>query len=67
MEIAKKVSSKKPIIALKTGRSERGARAAQSHTGSLAGKAEVFQAALRQCGIVPASDTEENNELTFYS
>ncbi len=64
MEIARRVSSKKPIISLKTGKSEKGARAAQSHTGSLSGKAEVFQAALRQCGIVPASDFEEMEDLT---
>ncbi len=63
MEIARRVSSKKPIIALKTGRSEKGARAAQSHTGSLAGKEEVFQAALRQCGIVHAGDMEELEDL----
>ena len=63
MEIARRVSSKKPIIALKTGKSEKGARAAQSHTGSLSGKAEVFQAALKQCGIVPASDMEEMEDL----
>jgi len=63
MEIARRVSSKKPIIALKAGRSEKGARAAQSHTGSLAGKEEVFQAALKQCGIVPASDLEEMEDL----
>ncbi|MCX5998919.1 MAG: CoA-binding protein [Chloroflexi bacterium] len=62
LETARRVSGKKPIIALKTARSEAGARAAQSHTGSLAGSDAVFQALARQCGIVQASDIEEMEE-----
>ena len=63
METARKVSRKKPIIALKTARSEKGATAAQSHTGSLSGKDEVLRAALKQCGILPASDLGEMEDL----
>ncbi len=40
LKAAARVSIKKPIIAVKTGKSEQAARAAQSHTGSLAGKNE---------------------------
>lgn len=54
MDVAKKVS--KPIIALKAGVSAHGAAAAASHTGSLAGAAKVYGAALQQSGVVQASD-----------
>lgn len=48
--------SRKPIIALKSGVSAHGAAAAASHTGSLAGAAKVYGAALQQAGVVQASD-----------
>ena len=44
----------KPIIVLKAGISTRGAAAATSHTGSLAGSNEMFDAAMKQCGVVKA-------------
>ena len=63
METARRVSRKKPIIALKAARGEKGARAAQSHTGSLSGKDEVLRAALKQCGVLQVSDMEEMEDL----
>jgi len=63
IETARRVSRKKPIIALKTARTETGARAAQSHTGSLSGSDEVMRAALKQCGVLQASDIEEAEDL----
>lgn len=48
----------KPMSFLKVGRSDAGRRAAESHTGSLAGSDEVYDAALRQAGIVRASDPQ---------
>jgi acetyltransferase len=62
--ISRDIVRKKPIIALKTGHSEQAARAVQSHTGSLAGKKEVWQAAFNQAGIIQASDLEELIDLT---
>ncbi len=59
MEIAKQVSLKKPIIVLKAGQSEEGAKAVASHTGSMAGKDEIYSAAFKQCGIIRAYDSEE--------
>ena len=59
MRIAKKVSAKKPIIALKSGSSERGQKAASSHTGSLAGSYKVYTAAFRQAGIAAAHSLKE--------
>jgi len=51
----------KPVIALKAGTSVRGAAAAASHTGSLAGLAKVYEAAFEQAGVIQAIDV--NNLL----
>ncbi|MBN1904603.1 MAG: acetate--CoA ligase family protein [Deltaproteobacteria bacterium] len=59
---------KKPVIVIKSGRSERGARAAASHTGSLAGSDEIFDAIMKQCGVVRAESVEEAfNWCKFFS
>jgi acetyltransferase len=50
---------RKPVLAFKAGRTAAGARAARSHTGSLAGDARVFEAACRRAGILLARETEE--------
>jgi acetyl coenzyme A synthetase (ADP forming)-like protein len=42
----------KPILAVKSGRSRRGAEAATSHTGSMAGGDEAIDSLLRQCGVI---------------
>ena len=62
-EVARRVVKKKPVLVLKTGRSERSARAAQSHTGSLVGKDEVWDAVFKQCGIIRANDIDELGDL----
>lgn len=49
----------KPVIALKVGRSEYGQKAAQSHTASLTGSAEVNSAVFRQCGVIEVDDIDE--------
>lgn len=59
IEIARKVSMKKPIVAIKAGRTEAGVRAVSSHTGALAGRDEVISAALKKAGIIRAYDTHE--------
>lgn len=51
-KIASRISKKKPIIALKSGRSAAGASAASSHTGSLAGADKAADALLKQSGII---------------
>ena len=59
MEIFREVGLKKPIIALKSGRSVRGAVAAASHTGSLAGSDKLYSAAFQQNGVLRAIDASE--------
>ncbi len=49
---AREVARTKPIIVLKTGRTEEAARAATSHTGALVGQDAVFDAALSRCGVL---------------
>ncbi|MBW2965607.1 CoA-binding protein [Candidatus Woesearchaeota archaeon] len=63
MEVAKKVSKTKPIIALKAGRTKKGIAAISSHTGSLAGSYEVYKAAFKQSGIVIAETIEDLFDL----
>jgi acetyltransferase len=56
---AREVSRRKPVIILKVGRSTAGARAAASHTGSLAADDAVVDAAFRQAGIVRVANVDE--------
>jgi len=58
-ELAKRISKKKPIVIVKSGTSAAGARAASSHTGSLAGREAAADALLRQVGVLRVSSSEE--------
>ena len=51
-KLASRITKKKPILALKSGRSAAGASAASSHTGSLAGADKAADALLKQCGVI---------------
>ena len=58
-QIARRVSLRKPIVAVKAGRSVAGARAAQSHTGALASSDAIVADLFRQAGIIRAGSLEE--------
>jgi acyl-CoA synthetase (NDP forming) len=56
---AREAVKKKPIVAMKSGRTEAGRRAAASHTAALAGSDQIYEGVFKQCGIARARDVEE--------
>ncbi|NPA47051.1 MAG: CoA-binding protein [Thermococci archaeon] len=52
-------AERKPVVILKAGKSASGARAAASHTGSLAGSYEIYRAAFKQAGAIEVEEMEE--------
>lgn len=58
VNILKETTRKKPVVVIKSGRSERGAIAAASHTGSLAGSDKVFDDLMKQCGVLRAESID---------
>jgi acyl-CoA synthetase (NDP forming) len=66
MAVAEQALGKgKPILAVKLGRSEMGKRQAISHTGSLAGADEVFDAVCKRCGLIRCPTLEDLTETTL--
>lgn len=59
MAVAQKISRKKPIVALKAGKSEKAQKAISSHTGALAGSDATISALFEKAGILRASDLED--------
>ncbi|MFH1039402.1 MAG: CoA-binding protein [PVC group bacterium] len=59
MEVGKRVAREKPVLVLKGGRTERGRKAAESHTKSIAGRGEIFDAALRKIGFEKVESIDE--------
>ncbi|MGA3021164.1 MAG: CoA-binding protein, partial [Candidatus Micrarchaeales archaeon] len=64
VELARKITKKKPVIILKAGRTDAGIAAAHSHTASLAGNYAVQEAIFKQFGFTVANDL---NELIYYA
>jgi acetyl-CoA synthetase (ADP-forming) len=58
IHVAAQNRNRKPIVAYKTGNAEVGDRASLSHTGSMAGKHEIYEGALKQSGILCIDNTE---------
>ncbi|UCC66315.1 MAG: CoA-binding protein [Deltaproteobacteria bacterium] len=59
LDAAGQMRGRKPVIAYKAGRGETGDDASRFHTGSLAGRYEIYRGAFRQGGILEVGDTEE--------
>ncbi|MGD2142762.1 MAG: CoA-binding protein [Candidatus Bathyarchaeota archaeon] len=58
-EEAKKITPHKPVVVIKVGVTEAGSKAAASHTGSIAGSDQIYDAAFRQAGVIRAGDAAE--------
>ncbi|MGQ9721361.1 MAG: acetate--CoA ligase family protein [Candidatus Jordarchaeum sp.] len=63
MEVAEKITEKKPVIVLKAGRSTAGAKAARSHSGALAGSNMIYDAVFKQSGVIKVSTINGMLEL----
>ncbi len=59
MKVARQVTRRKPVVAIKSGTTSAGSRAASSHTGTLAGSEKAYDAAFKQVGIVRAGSVQE--------
>lgn len=59
MRVAEQVCKVKPVIILKSGKTKSGAKAASSHTGSLAGSDSAYSCAFKRCGIIRADSIED--------
>ncbi|MBC7230238.1 MAG: CoA-binding protein [Actinobacteria bacterium] len=63
MQTVSRTSLRKPVIVLKSGRTEEGSRAAMSHTGSLAGSDAIYDAAFRQSGAIRSETSQDMLDL----
>ncbi|MBS3792489.1 MAG: acetate--CoA ligase family protein [Candidatus Bipolaricaulota bacterium] len=59
IEVAKEVTKTTPIVVVKSGKTEEGASAAISHTGTISGSDEAYDAAFAQSGVIRAQNVEE--------
>ncbi len=65
LEVARKVTRKKPVVALYVGGTAAGARSSLSHTGALSGPDALYEGALRQSGIIRVPTVEELYEWSW--
>jgi acetyl coenzyme A synthetase (ADP forming)-like protein len=59
INLAQRISENKPILAVKSGRTTEGAKAAASHTGALSGSDDVYDSLFAQCGVLRVETLEE--------
>ena len=62
----KKVNKEKPVIILKGGQTELGARTTISHTGSIAGSSKIYNAVFKQTGVINVETTQEFHDTAYF-
>lgn len=65
LDVMRRITPKKPVVVLRGGLTEFGRRAAASHTGAMAGSADVFMAAARQAGCLVRTGPDESLDLAL--
>jgi acetyltransferase len=65
IKVASQVTRHKPVVAIKSGVTQSGSRAVSSHTGSLAGSEQAYQAAFNQAGIIRAESMESLFDMSL--
>lgn len=65
MDVARRVTRKKPVIAVKSGKTAAGSRAVSSHTGSLAGAEQAYDAAFKQTGVLRADSVQHLFDMSI--
>jgi len=63
LDVAERIGRRIPIVALKTGRSQEGAKAAASHSGSLAANDKIVAAAFQKAGVLRVHETQDQVDL----
>jgi len=63
IDTLKRAATRKPVIAIKGGRGNSGARAAASHTAAIAGTQDLWQTAFHQTGVIEVNDFDEMASL----
>ncbi|RLM94835.1 CoA-binding protein [Halobellus sp. Atlit-38R] len=59
IETAREVTAETPVVLVKSGRTDAGAQAASSHTGTIAGSDQAYEAGLEQAGVIRAASVQE--------
>jgi acetyltransferase len=65
IQVAREVTARKPVVAIKSGVTQSGSRAVSSHTGSLAGSEQAYQAAFLQAGVLRAESMQALFDLAL--
>jgi acyl-CoA synthetase (NDP forming) len=65
LDVVRQTSPEKPVVVLRGGMTDYGAKAAASHTGALSSSSAVFMAAARQSGMIVTTDPDEFMDLAF--
>ena len=66
MQAIAKISSQKPVVILKAGKTTAGQKAISSHTGSLAQDEEIIEAVFEKLNVIPANNIEEFQDIIYY-